>query len=135
MAKTYYKVVRDYRGQLTSCLESFSPSLKIIDRFEIEYKIGDWVKPKVEKTDLMCFSSLADAISFSLTAKHLKIYECNVKNPRTKGIFIPLHDGNFIHYIDLYIDKRIKKQKIYFPKPAYKNVIFCSSIKLLREIC
>lgn len=74
MSKTYYKVLQ--KDMTSACLWSS------ISKFRVEYKINQWVEPKVEGTKLFIFESLESAKNL---AKGLSedIYECIAENVST----------------------------------------------------
>ena len=58
-----------------------SVGLLHISRYSIQYKIGEWVKPKLKKSRLFVCDNIKDAISGS---NHLmdtrRIYKCKIRN-------------------------------------------------------
>lgn len=105
----------------------------------IQYKVGEWIKPKVKHTDIMVFDSLEAADSFR-AGQNKRIFECAVQNPRKKGAFVDwwlIRGGNGIphslnHLINLKKKKRSYKSLIREDIP--NNTVFCSSIKLTKEV-
>lgn len=148
MTKKYYKVVfHNLSGELVSvslsdyvCFNDY-----VRQHLGIIYKINEWVKPKDLATNLMCFDDLNAAKTFMaelINEKYthrLKIFECKVKNPREKGLYFRLYAKYSI--VNEYI-QRIKELKLYKKKKyshlyttcPYKHTIFCSAIKLIKEV-
>lgn len=88
MSKAYYKVVYDDNGTLKSCL--YGAILRVASEFEVEYKIGEWTKPKLDGSKLFCFLSLSRARNFiaqmwSRSMPRMKIFRCKVRNPKVNS--------------------------------------------------
>jgi hypothetical protein len=71
----YYKAVFDHHGQLFSMTVE-DPVL------ETTYYVDTWVKAQVEGTPLIVSNSLETLKTMYRTSANVKIYECEVKNPR-----------------------------------------------------
>lgn len=105
----------------------------------IQYRVGEWVKPKVKHTDIMVFDTLEAADSFR-SSETKRIFECAVQNPRKKGAFINwrlIRNGNGIPYSLQRLINLKKKKKSYkslIDEDVINHTVFCSSIKLTREI-
>lgn len=145
MSKKYYKVLYiDQLGNLTSCIKnpSFFGGQKFKDKYSLEYRIGEWTKPKVEKTDLMCFSDLRSAHNFVIrnffTSRfnHVCIYECKVRSPRQQGLYTPLDTYSLEWKIQQLIKARRHKKKIrnQLQVCPHSNTVFCSAIKLTDRV-
>lgn len=114
-------------------------SSKAVRDFSIEYKINEWTYPKVNGTNLMCFSKLSSAKDFINTLGeriNLKIFKCTVKGARKKGFFVSawILDIQFVE--ELYKQKRMRKKITCedYRECVYPNTVFCSAIKLLYEV-
>lgn len=125
--KKYYKVV-------SLSLQSARASRNLED-FSITYKVGKWVKPHIEGSNLMVFDNLSDAIAFTEKDIGDRIYECAILNPSKTGIIF-----SSIYDIEQYMKKVLKLKKM---KKKYKHLvrgltpkgtIFCSAVKLIKEI-
>jgi len=146
--KIYYKVVS---YDLCSILYRYLPR-----EFIVQYKIGEWIYPKVKNTKLMVFDNLASASRF---APNYPIYTCVVKNPTNKAIFIdtknifselnrmwfptaerciPLAEARFLIKFKSMWKKLRKKQqqhkKFFSPKGIPTDTVFVSAIKLLKKV-
>ena len=133
----YYKVVSVLTDRYYSCY------VNVFNELKVEYKIGEWVKPNIEKTDLMVFNDLEQAVRFSRSMYGLKkIFECKVKNPKNNGLIININRGEYITYVIECINRFInlkKKKKAYLNQISYrppfiKNTVFCSAVKLIKEV-
>ena len=129
MAKIYYKVVC---WDLTSIVAKNTTLCT-------QYKIGEWVYPNVKYTDLMVFDNMYSAMTFR-EGPNSRVFECVVKNPRKRGLFI---DWNFVDYgYDLPCDIKYlieyKKKKKGYLKQLFKSppegTVFCSAVKLIKQI-
>ena len=83
-------------------------SSKAVRDFSIEYKINEWTYPKVNGTNLMCFSKLSSAKDFINSLEqhtNLKIFKCTVKGARKKGFFVTAM------FLDIKDTKELCKQK------------------------
>lgn len=142
MAKKYYKVVATYNLSYFSVISILNVPGDFESEFNVEYKINEWVKPKVCGAPLMCFASLEDAINFKnqlWNNRTIIIFECEVRNPRrTNKLFLrPLRSNSDMKNIILN-NLKLKKQKkriIQFHEdlpPA--GTVFCDELKLLKKI-
>lgn len=126
--KKYYKVVND---DLSS---AYVGSLYGTKSLSVTYKIGEWVEPNIKGTDLMVFSDLESARNF-LNDKGwgTKIFTCEVKNPRKRGLFI---ENATVSYILRAAKLRLKHKKFlnWTDKPKIEGTVFCKAIKLLEEV-
>lgn len=78
-----YKVVCNIAGKLHSAF------VNEVKKLDVEYKVGEWVRPNVEGTRLFVFVELGDAYNFIYNISwktenkgRLEIYSCSVLNPR-----------------------------------------------------
>lgn len=130
MSKIYYKVV-------SSDLKSVVAKNYYLS---VQYKIGEWVRPNIAYTDLMVFENLRSAKIFMDEYQDQRLFECYIKNPRKTGIFCHWLHVRYGITTPLQIEKMIsikKKKKKYtnlIKDKIPKGTIFCSSIKLLKEI-
>jgi len=130
----YYKVVK--------------PNLQSawVDNSELitQYKVGEFVNPKYSRCKLLCFNTLLNAKNFrnNWCDNSYPIYECEVKNPKTKGFvpYIEYHSFNKLHekyskldniQLALYLLKNKEKCIEYFCKRLSNGTIFCDAIKLI----
>lgn len=130
MKKKYYKVVS---------LDKYSVVAK--NRYlQVKYIIGEWATPRLQGTSLMVFDNLDAAKRFAIGSDVL-IYQCEIKNPKKKGVFTHWLNVDSVkdeipieiqHQLEL---KRLKKK--YFCGDIYKlpsGTVFCSAVKLIKEV-
>ena len=141
MSKKYYKVVLNSKGKLFSCIRDteFFGGNNFKSKYAIEYKVGEWVKPIVSGTDLMCFDSYGDAVDFAYNigeSSRFHIYECKVQNPRKLGLYVDLQSMRLEERISNVAIKRRRKQKVkeFLNSGGYLGTTFCSAIKLTNKI-
>jgi hypothetical protein len=132
-SKTYYKVVRIFRdgkkvlGIYSCCVvHEFN-----VDHDDIvEYKIDEWVSPKIKNSKLFVFGILAHAKRFKSSCynDNIEIFECEVKDPRkvTKICTCPSHDWGFWAE-----NSRLPKDMI---GKAPLGSIGCTAAKLTKKI-
>lgn len=130
--KIYYKVVdRDLRSAVISKKKI---PVDVRERFTVKYKLNEWVRPNVEKTDLMVFATKAaaqDFIRFSID--DYKIFKCHAKNPRTRGLIIYWRELSE-NIINQFVKLRRNKKQIRTDVIPPKGTVFCSAVKLIEEI-
>lgn len=136
MAKVYYKVVNK---KLESVVASKWRGWKIgIDwsDFVVKYKIGEWVSPKIDKTDLMVFKKLNQAVNFSIAYEDSIIYKCNIRNPKKIGIFIEnlLAIPELVKKFVQFKNKKVKYTNQIQTRFIPKGTVFCSAVKLIERI-
>jgi hypothetical protein len=77
----YYKVVACCGNKLTSCCQN--PLFP--DEYRVEYKINEFVVPRIEGTKLFVFNDLQCAIDFAFELFGLgcygEIWSCEITNP------------------------------------------------------
>lgn len=135
--KTYYKVVRsDLKSVQTFSWETDYFRKFSLKDFIIQYKIGEFVKPKIEGSDLMVFSNLKDAIGFAHYYTDAKIYKCNIVGGKSVGIFSPYLSGLEDIYCNIYEKKKAKKRWSHLV--SLRNIpngtVFCSAVKLIERV-
>lgn len=77
----YYKVVTK---DLLSYIDTQYALSMQNEKFIIQYKIGEFVKPKIPNSQLFVFNSLEEAQQWHM--RGLRLFECEVKNPRKAKI-------------------------------------------------
>lgn len=142
MAKIYYKVVYHDNSQLFSVIKSDRTLAcgRLRENYAIEYKLNEWVYPKQQYTNLMCFKTQEDAISFrysnfalNLELPNIFIFKCHVKSPRRVGVFVKLDEWKFFDELERMIERRKQHKKLW--KSTWPDgTIFCSAIKLLERV-
>lgn len=130
----FYKVINGYHSSI---------SMKN-SKYSVDYKIGEWVYPKISGSDLMVFDTLKNARN--IFKSYGFIYECEVQNPKINGIFIDCFwiINNDSDCTDILI-KRFEgileyknNQQEYLEHSDYihapKGTIFCDAVKLIRLV-
>jgi len=74
MQREFYKVVVENFGKLVSYIF-------YIPRMTVEYKVGEWVKPKIENTRLFVFDTFASALEATKLQGGIAIYKCEATDP------------------------------------------------------
>lgn len=119
--KKYYKVVTE---DLFSCIMSIT---RTPNKLSVQYKINDWVKPKIKNTPLFIFDNLPDAIFFyeqeSSCNKYLSIYTCQCKNP---------HEIDIPNLIST-IHKNVPDQWCWLDDVP-SGTVGCDEVKLIKRI-
>ena len=133
MKKKYYKVVT---GSLKSSQVKYWWT-DYREKYLVQYKIGEWVEPKVEGSSLMVFSSLEDALRFvSSNVSNHKIFECEIEGAKKNGIF----SGQFTKIDALLSEcKKLKKAKkgwthLCNTTGIPKGTVFADRVKLIKEV-
>jgi len=116
------------------------------NEFYVQYIMNEWVKPVLKYSKLFVFNNLKSAITFAsfcetffpknLSAKlfygykEMRIFECEVKNPRKLLVIC-----NATHLFKEFWISRHHKQKMPATRiPAPKNTYQVDEIKLVQEI-
>lgn len=134
--KTYFKVVT--RNLTSAWIGRGSNSL--VKDFVVQYKINEFVKPKVGQ--LMVFESLDDAKSWQENQGNvgLHIYECKVKNivPRNKALFVHTYIPNIVAQLSKYLSLRKKHKSTAniarWPNAIPNGTVFCREVMLTKKI-
>ena len=128
--KYYYKVVDE---DLWSVVAQ-NTSLRV------QYKLNEWVTPRVAHTDLMVFKDLDYAKAFCQYMMFQSVYKCQVKNPRKRGLMIYYryirNGGTIPPSLESLIKIRMSKQKYldHITSKPPLGTIFCSAVKLLEKV-
>ncbi|MCB0448437.1 MAG: hypothetical protein KDD03_13200 [Gelidibacter sp.] len=137
MTKKYYKVVtKDMESVIMNPKTSYESWR---NDFCIKYVIGEWIKPKMEGTSIMVFDDLRAAKKFrSAEFNARKIFECEVKNPRRQGFITNLSDVQRVYNKLKSLIRRKKKRtdlyRIYKKDWIPASTVFCSAVKLVKEV-
>lgn len=143
--KIYYKVVcidkKDNSLKSWSYgngrLSNFYPELP---NFVITYKIGEWVYPKIDGSNLMVFNSFQAAVDFRQIPYGSSIFSCHIKNIYKIGIIFKLHKILQEPSQEFYALCKKRKQKknisdhyqqICIPP---EGTVFCGAVKLLERV-
>lgn len=137
----YYKVVRNINNKLYSCITynwAFYDFIldKIPDvpraKFVVEYRIGEFVSPKIEESKLFVFLNLESAESFFCKEGRfihdLEIYECEIddKCEDEKSYFM----GSLFRAEDKFLNNINHS----FDEDYIDGTVFCEKVKLLRKV-
>lgn len=141
----YYKCVNYH---LESLVVGVNPN------FAVQYKIGEWVKPKMLGTKLMVFDNEKRAKFFGTEIWSGRVYECEIINPIQEYdlflYFMDIRYGYSVTIIKLLkeLNRRIKSKKRrldirteikdylsksphYIPQP---NTVYCDAVKITKKI-
>ena len=129
MAKKYYKVVDPHlkSSRIWGTIGN--------QQLETQYSVGNWTYPNVKNTNLMVFDTLKQARDFKSYYSDEKIFECEIKNPRKIGTLI--RNGDFEEILEKILAlKKAKKKWTHLVKPNTfpEGTVFCSAVKLLKEV-
>ena len=124
----YYKVVS---FNMKSAYVSYI-GVNNSEKFAITYKLNSWVEPILSGSKLMVFDSLKNAQDFMVSWGSY-IYECEVKNPSKKGIFVE-GTPDIYEDINIILDLKNKKKKFsHLLQKPIKGTVFCDAVKLIGE--
>lgn len=132
----FYKVLT---SNLESCTmqKSFEDKNVPID-FVVQYKVGEWVFPKVPSSKLMVFNKLSNAKYFLDNYRHNGgvIYECEIGRIFQQAMFFRhVYSLDFIHTYDKYL--KLKKQhrnvSNLFAEPP-TGTVFTNKVKLIDKV-
>jgi hypothetical protein len=107
---------------------------RFVTPFSTIYNINQWTTPRVKDTKLFAFTTLKEAQKFAYTSPSLRIFECEVKNPRKNPTIV-------MYFSAVYEYWKLRKQKRNVSHISkrfdYGNggiCISCDAIKLLKEV-
>lgn len=137
-SKIYYKICRKKPSDRIFCYNYYSAVAFYIG---IQYILDQWVEPSIPGTNLMVFDSIDHAKmckkKYSFWKNHV-IFECEVKNPSKKGLFL-----STVHQIyNLEKIAKLRKNKKKYTHLCKMNrddslpegTIFCKAVKILKEV-
>ena len=140
--KYYYKVVTVSRHGLISYNtgnDTFLDHNKVYldNGHAIVYKIGEWVYPKIDGTNLFIFDNLENAKNLchrSLTNN--KIFKCQAKNVSNRGIStgkLGIETNTLKKMLKL---KKRKKKFLHLSEieRMYPGTLYCTAVKLIEEV-
>lgn len=129
--KYYYKVVCK---NMKSAIVSRSIHSEIRD-LSVEYKVGEWVRPSVDGSQLMVFKFLNDAKIFARNHSLYDIYKCEISGITKKSVFIRYTSLYYnIHRIrDLWKKKKNRKKINHYMDLPPSGTVFCSAVKLIER--
>ena len=129
--KYYYKVVCK---NMKSAIVSQSIHSEIRD-LSVEYKVGEWVRPNVDGSQLMVFKFLNDAKIFARNHSLYDIYKCEISGITKKSVFIRYTSLYYnMHRIrDLWKKKKNRKKINHYMDLPPSGTIFCSAVKLIER--
>ena len=137
MSKKYYKVVLNSKGKLFSCIRdtNFFGGNNFKSKYAIEYKVGEWVRPNVDGSQLMVFKFLNDAKIFARNHSLYDIYKCEISGITKKSVFIRYTSLYYnMHRIrDLWKKKKNRKKINHYMDLPPSGTIFCSAVKLIER--
>jgi hypothetical protein len=126
--KKYYKVVRLNGNKTFISARASQWGGGVSQEFAVQYRIGEFAKPKVAGTKLFVFDDLDEAQSFADSSD--VIFECEVKNPRKAKY------GSFT-YRDVALFWKVRQSRkstkeIQMILPDH--TIFCDAVMLTKEV-
>jgi hypothetical protein len=137
-SKIYYKICSKKPSNRIYCYDYYSA---VAFSIGIQYILDKWVEPKIQGTNLMVFDSIENAKKckkkYHFWKNHV-IFECEVKNPSKKGLFLPT--VNQIYGLEKIAKlRRNKKKYTHLCKmnrgdSLPEGTIFCKAVKILREV-
>jgi len=143
MTKTYYKVVRTDIDPDTM-FSAITSKLKysLYHRYEknknnliVQYKLNEWVFPKIVGSKLFVFDNLHDANNFAWNY-YYTVYECEIKNPHKSCPFYKYVLDSPVHVLTMW---KLYKQKKKFShlnsveQPPIGTVV-CDAVKLTKKV-
>ena len=129
--KYYYKVVCK---NMKSAIVSQSIHSEIRD-LSVEYKVGEWVRPNVDGSQLLVFKILNDAKIFARNHSLYDIYKCEISGITKKSVFIRYTSLYYdIHRIrDLWKKKKHRKKINHYMDLPPSGTIFFFFFKLIER--
>lgn len=135
--KKYYKVLSVVEDKLYSynCSKNFTDlSNEKYVGTSLEYKVGEWISPKINGSDLFIIDNIENARN--LAGHNYIIFECEAKNVKKIGIVASTF-GFLPNAFKTMLDLKLKKKKyshLSYYNSCYKGTLFCSSLKLIRQV-
>ena len=137
---SYYKVVKQ-NANGDYCSAILSGPLSIQCGITIKYMLNEWVKPNIPRSQILVFSNKVDAETFALlqfkySSQKMLVFECEVKNPSTSGMFAvasPRYVAKMWHAYNNQQSGITYTQ--YLSEEIPKGTIWADEIKLIREVC
>jgi hypothetical protein len=132
---TYYKIVQKVKRKLKSCMvPNWDIDADLMNLLCIEYKVNEYVYPKLEGSKLYVFSNLDSASKFLniidfYNKDKCVIYECEVENP---GKIKPLYCINSI--VNYWKKKKSHKSTSNFLINKTKGFVSCDAVKLTKRV-
>ena len=122
----YYKVVRKRESNYCSCRLGCDP------KWAVEYKVGEFVSPKIGK--VFIFDSLANAQAFRSGQNEL-IFEVEAEGVSKEGVFVDTISGfNGVNWVDMWEEFRLTKISFIDNDKAFPDgTLFADSVKLIVE--
>lgn len=122
-------------------------SLTRFPKARLQYQLNEWIYPRIDGSDIMVFDSVKSVENSKLFASKNRCFECEVIKPKRNGIF-SIFMINMIKWNDYEINRmskifdnitKLKKNKKGYLRYsnyhlAPKGTVFCSAVKLIREI-
>ena len=131
----YFKAVSVVNGKFFSYNLSTDDNYnrkKVEQGVVLEYKIGEWTRPKIEHSSLFCLSSLEDAkiLADDEDSENLA-FRCEVINPSSKGYWTGL-TFDMDRFLQL-VEEQDKENDI-SNHIIFSKTVFCDAIKLVELI-
>lgn len=127
---TYYKVTT-LRG-LSICVAREHKNTP----FCVQYKVGEWVEPKVIGTKLFCFDQIEAAKNFGYGEAEywFRLWECEVTNPTKtyEYYYSHVYSAHWVTILEEMLSNGITSNTYTGLWPAH--TVFCDAVKLVKEI-
>ena len=133
--KIGYKVVAKMAsGKLysygTSCWYFKSEMQYLRDLCVLEYKVGEWVEPKISGTNLYCFAKIEDA--FQLNIPNLcPMYKCEYVES-DKSVNTMQFEEDSMEFLDSLLKDEYQNKK--YQQSYIRGTVAASKIKLLEKV-
>lgn len=133
----YFKVVSCFNDMLVSYNTSTFKE-KNLEKLAcgalVEYKIGEWIRPKILGSNLFVYESLDQARYMSQDNYYpALVFRCEVENPSYEGYWT----GLSIDINELALRMKIReKMNIlkYIHDSVMRHTVFCDAVKLLEQV-
>lgn len=118
----YYKVV--YEASSGRLLSSWTAD----NIFAVEYKLNEFVYPKVEGSKLFVFNHFSYALGYrECSPLCLTIYECEIINPSFGEVMSASSSSK--DWMDFW-----RRINIYCTRNCLPGTVFCDAVKLVKKI-
>lgn len=126
----YYKVVDENLKSIWVTNHFKSKDLSV------QYILNSWVYPNKDfiGSKLMVFDDYSKAANFAWGLNGV-VYECEIKNPSKDGLFVFSGRVSMLDSIKSALKDKSKKKKYNYARATYpEGTVFCTAIKLTKEL-
>jgi len=122
----YYKVVFESSD---NCLwSSWTADSSLV----VEYKLNEFVYPKLKKSKLFVFADFSEAMSYCGNMEKLRIYECEVLNPVIGRKMS--NNSRLSIIIEFWNNETILTNQSNIVVNCPWKTVFCDGVKLVKKI-